>query len=114
MKVISLLALVFGGGCAASVAPTGSMENSLSTIRAAQEVGAAKVPRAKLHLQLAEEQATYAKKLIAEDEKERASFVTMRSEADGQLALALARQSVSNAAAKDAAAKLAEINKESL
>jgi hypothetical protein len=112
MKTLAFMALALGGACAANMAPSGSLENSLSTIRAAQEVGAANVPRAKLHLQLAEEQSTYAKKLIAEDENERASFVTMRSEADAQLALALARQSVSSAAAKDAVTKLAELNKE--
>lgn len=114
MKKIVLFALVLGGGCASAVAPTGSMENSLSNIRAAQEVGAPKVPRAQLHLQLAEEQTTHAKKLMADNEKERASFVTMRAEADGQLALALARQNVSSIAAKESAAKLAELNKESL
>ena len=44
-----LVAVAFLGGCASTLVPTGSMETSLASIRAAEEVGAVHVPQAKLH-----------------------------------------------------------------
>jgi len=50
-----------GLGCASS--PPLRTEASTSGIRAAEEVGAAKVPQASLHLQLAKEELEHAKAL---------------------------------------------------
>lgn len=104
--VLPLIAAATFAGCASTITPTGSMESSLTTMRAAEEVGAPHVPRAKLHLQLAQEQTTYAKELLAQNEKERAGFVLMRAEADAQLALALARETAARAEANAASDKL--------
>lgn len=104
---IGLLAVAFLiGGCATVQVPTGSMQNSLSTIKAAEELGAENVPQAKLHLTLAQEQNQKAKDLLVKDEEERAGYVLMRSEADGELALALTHENSARLEAQKAAAKL--------
>jgi hypothetical protein len=85
------------------------MATSLENIRAAEEVGATHVPQAKLHLQLAQEQSTHAKALLVKDEKEKAGFMLMRAEADGELALAFARENIARDEANKAADKLAAL-----
>src|SRR5690606_25732344 len=82
-------------GCASAPVPTEQMESSAATIRAAQEVGAADVPSAALHLQLAQEQMDFASNLIesgGDDELRDAQLVLMRAKSDADLALALARE----------------------
>ncbi len=107
MKILGIsLTAVFFGACASTMAPTVTMEQALETIRAAEEVGATHVPQAKLHLQLAEEQATHAKDLIAKNDQDAANYVLMRAQADGELALALARESAARSEAKEASDKL--------
>jgi hypothetical protein len=77
-------------GCAAEI-PTERMQSSAAAIRAAEEVGAARVPQAALHLQLAKEQSDRAAKMIEDGEREEAALVLTRAEADANLALSLAR-----------------------
>lgn len=67
-------------------------EASTSGIRAAEEVGAAKVPQASLHLQLAKEELEHAKGLAASGAKDQASSLLLRAEADAELAVALSRE----------------------
>jgi len=67
-KSISLTILMVVGlalflGCAS--APPLRTEASTSGIRAAEEIGAAKVPQASLHLQLAKEELEHARGLSA-------------------------------------------------
>jgi len=96
------------GGCA-TAAPTERMESSAAAIRAAEEVGANKVPQASLYLQLAREQSEHAKELIANggsDEKKQASSLLMRAQVDGELALALARENEERNAAQAAVEKV--------
>jgi hypothetical protein len=81
------------------------MEASAGAIRGAEEVGAASVPQANLHLQLAREQSEHAKALIAKggkDEKAQAASLLTRAQADAELALALANQSEDQKAAQRA------------
>jgi hypothetical protein len=68
------------------------MAASQASVRAAEEVGAREVPSASLHLQLAQEQVEQAKKLIHDDQNERARYVLMRAEADAELAVVEARE----------------------
>jgi regulator of protease activity HflC (stomatin/prohibitin superfamily) len=75
----------FAVGCAAPL----RTEASSSGIRAAEEVGAAKVPQASLHLQLAKEELELAKGLAAKGEKEKAASMLLRAEADAELAVVL-------------------------
>ena len=91
-------------GCATQ-APSQRRETTAATIRAAEEVGAAKIPAAALHLQLAEEQAEHASKLIergGDVERADAELLLMRAEADADLALALAREDKDRVAAQQA------------
>jgi len=73
-------------GCSSAPLRT---EASTSEIRAAEESGAAKVPQASLHLQLAKEELETAKGLAAKDEKEEATSMLLRAQADAELAVAL-------------------------
>jgi len=62
---------------------------STSGIRAAEEAGAAKVPQASLHLQLAKEELELANGLAEKGKKEEASSMLLRAEADAELAVVL-------------------------
>ena len=82
--------LLLAAGCA--TAPGLRTEASTSGIRAAEAVGASKVPQAALHLQLAKEELEHAKALAASDRKDQASSLLLRAEADAELAVALSRE----------------------
>ncbi len=74
--------------------PTERLQSSAAAIRAAEEVGADRVPEAQLHLQLAKEQSDRAKKMIDNGgDRDEAKLVLARAESDANLALALARTS---------------------
>jgi len=76
-------------GCGSG--PAVNREASTSAIRAAEEVGASNVPTASLYLQLAKEEEENAKGLAAKGQKEQAESMLLRSQADGELAVALSR-----------------------
>lgn len=85
---VAVVATVIAAGCASAPLKT---EASTSGIRAAEEVGAANVPQASLHLQLAKEELGRAKALAMNDQKEKADSMLLRAEADAELAVALSR-----------------------
>jgi len=97
-------------GCASS--PPVRTEASTSGIRAAEEVGAAKVPQAALHLQLAKEELENAKRLAANDEKERAVSMLSRAEVDAELAVALSREDAEKAEAQGAIDRVRQLRQE--
>jgi hypothetical protein len=80
-------------GCASAPAPTEQLASAEASMRAARELGAQQVPKAELHLRLAQEQVEKAKKLAADGDNERAGMVLSRAHADAELALALTRES---------------------
>jgi hypothetical protein len=84
---MAFVATAIAAGCAS--APPMRTEASTSGIRAAEEAGAAKVPQASLHLQLAKEELELANGLAANGEKEKAASMLLRAEADAELAVAL-------------------------
>jgi hypothetical protein len=92
-------------GCAGEI-PTERMTASASAIRAAEEVGAARVPQAALHLQLAKEQSVQAQKMINDGDRDEAALVLTRAEADANLAVALARNAQEAQQAQVAADKV--------
>jgi len=96
---LAIVGVVGVSGCTSSPVPNARVASSEAAIRAAQETGSRDVPQAALHLKLAEEQLEQAKKLIRNDDNERASFVLARAEADAELALALSRAEGSKAKA---------------
>jgi Domain of unknown function (DUF4398) len=79
--------------CAGSFpVPTQHMADAESAHRSALEVGAASQPAAQLHVKLAEEQMSKAKSLITSGDNKEADSLLIRSKADSELALALARE----------------------
>jgi len=108
-----VLAVVAGAsmvGCAS--APPMRTESSTSGIRAAQEVGAEKVPQAALHLQLAKEELERAKKLGADGDKEQGSSMLLRAQVDAELAVALSRESAERTEAQAAVGRVNQLLQE--
>jgi Domain of unknown function (DUF4398) len=86
------LGLCLLAGCKSTPAPTQQMTAAKASVRAAHELGAQNIPKAQLHLQLAEEQARHADELMEDGKNERASLLLQRADADAQLAIAITRQ----------------------
>lgn len=85
------------------------MESSAASISGAEQAGAESVPRAALHLQLANEQSAKAKQLIAaggDDNMKAAANLLMRASADADLAIALADDDKDRVAAEAAVADI--------
>jgi hypothetical protein len=87
-----LAALVVLSGCATAPVNSDRVVAVEGPIRAAQEMGATKVPEAALELKLAQEQSEQAKQAMKNGEKERADMLLLRAQADAELALALAKE----------------------
>jgi len=96
---LAIVGVIGLSGCSSAPVPNAKVASSEAAIRAAQETGSRDVPQAALHLKLAEEQLEQAKKLIRNNDNERASYVLMRAEADAELAVALSRVETSKAKA---------------
>ncbi len=79
---------------------------------AAEEAGAAKVPQASLHLQLAKEHLELAKRLSKNGEKERADSMLMRAEADAELAVKIAREDAEKMKAQKAIESVRKLKEE--
>ncbi len=90
LVVISALSVVACG--ATFPAPTQRLADAESAQRSAQELGAASQPAAQLHLKLADEQMTRAKREMADGDNKDADSMLIRAKADSELALALARE----------------------
>jgi hypothetical protein len=105
MFAVAFAAAAITAGCANAPLRT---EASTSGIRAAEEVGAAKVPQASLHLQMAKEELELAKGLSAKGEKDEAASMLLRSEADAELAVALSHE---DAEKTEASAALERVRK---
>jgi regulator of protease activity HflC (stomatin/prohibitin superfamily) len=74
-------------------------ETSTAAIRSAQDLGAATVPQAALHLQLAQEEMKAAEALNAKGQQEEGKSLLLRAEADAELAVALSRADADREAA---------------
>lgn len=90
-NILASIALT-AAACGGAPAPTEKLVKAEAAIRGAQEVGASKVPRAQLHVKLAQEQVEKAKALMASGDNERASSLLGRAKADAELALSLAKE----------------------
>jgi hypothetical protein len=95
------VAMVLGGlGCASGRPPTERMTSAKAAVRSAEELGASGIPKADLHVKLAEEQIAFASKLMEEGEHERAATVLQRASADAELAVALTKEAHARSAAQ--------------
>lgn len=93
---VSALSLVLSlpllGACATTQLSSDRLSSSEAAIRSADELGAAQVPQAALHLKLAQEQLAQAKKLNEDGDNERADLVLQRANVDAELAVALVKE----------------------
>ena len=87
-------------------------EASTSGIRTAEEAGAAKVPQASLHLQLAKEELEAAKGLAAKGKKEEAESMLKRAESDAELAVVLSHEDAEKSEAMAAAERVRQLRKD--
>ena len=106
---VAVVATVITAGCASAPLRT---EASTSGIRAAEEVGAAKIPQASLHLQLAKEELELAKGLAAKGEKKKAASMLLRAEADAELAVALSRGDAEKSEARAAVERVRQLRQD--
>jgi outer membrane murein-binding lipoprotein Lpp len=106
---VAVVATTIVAGCTSAPLRT---EASTSGIRAAEEAGAAKVPQASLHLQLAREELELAKSLSAKGEKKEAASMLLRAEADAELALVLSREDAEKTEANAAMERVRQLRQE--
>ena len=99
-------------GCGGSPKPEARVASSQGAIRGAAEAGAEAVPRATLHMKLAQEQRDQALELIRNGDNHRAELLLARAEADAELALALAREAKARAEAEKVDEELDAISKQ--
>lgn len=109
MFAVAIVVTAIATGCANVPLRT---EASTSGIRAAEEVGAAKVPQASLHLQLAKEELELAKGLSVKGEKDEAASMLTRSEADAELAVALSREDAEKSEAQAALERVRKLRQD--
>lgn len=105
----ALLALLALAGCASYPPPTERLTTTEAAVRGAMEVGATQVPRAALHLKLAQEQTEKAKRLMQDGYHKRAELTLKRAQADAELAIAIAKESDMKTEAQAAQAKVQQM-----
>ena len=106
--VVAAAATLFAG-CANVPLRT---DASTSGIRTAEEAGAAKVPQASLHLQLAKEEQETAKNWAARGDKEKAQSMLMRAESDAELAVVLSHEDAERSEALAAVERVRQLRKD--
>ena len=106
---VAVVATAITAGCTSAPLRT---EASTSGIRAAEEVGAAKIPQASLHLQLAKEELELATGLAEKGEKEKAASMLLRAEADAELAVALSREDAEKSEAQSAVERVRKLRQD--
>lgn len=102
---VAVLCFLVGCGAAAAV-PAGKVTQTEAAIRTASEVGAPSVPRAALHLKMAQDQLQMSKSLMAEAANEEASLVLDRARVDAELAIELATEASLRALAAESVEKV--------
>src|SRR5690349_7423763 len=94
MKTMSLVvaaAAIAFSGCATTPVPAYRLARSEAAVKSAEEMNASADPRAAMHLKHAKEQLADAKNLMKNGDNRTARLVLMRAEADGEVAVNLAR-----------------------
>jgi hypothetical protein len=106
-KTPLLVAVLMGcaAACAPKPPPSARVGSSEATIRAARELGAARIPESRLHLEQADEELARARRFLADGEHDKASWLLARSEVDAQLAIAIAKEADARARAERAQAR---------
>lgn len=103
----------FIAGCGGSPpVPADQVTQTEAAIRAASEVGAPSVPKAALHLKMAQDQLQTAKGLMAEQQNDEARLVLDRARVDAELAIALSKEATLRAQAAEALEKVKKLRAE--
>jgi len=97
-----VLSAIGATACAGAPPPTDGMAKAEAEARAAQAVGAERIPRANLQYRLATEEVAKGRSLMNDDENEAAARMFQRAHADAELALELARQDAARSEAASA------------
>jgi glycerol-3-phosphate dehydrogenase len=109
--VIAALVAAPLAACAGAPRPEARMASSEGAIRGAQEAGAQNVPQATLFLKLAQEQRQQGLELVKDGNNHRAEYTLERSEADAELAIAVAHAASAQGAAVHANEQVQELDK---
>jgi hypothetical protein len=109
LKLTLLLPALALTGCAALLLPADRVARSEASIRTAEELGAAKVPEAQLHLTMAKDQTAEARRLAGQGDR-RAALVLWRAQADAELSLNLTRSAQLHAEVLKAEADVSAVN----
>jgi hypothetical protein len=112
LLLFMLIAMPQLGACGSFPPPTERLNTTDGAIRGATEVGAQQIPRAALHLKLAQEQADKARQLMQDGYNERADQALKRAQSDAELAIAIAKETQTVAKADEAAEKLQKAREE--
>jgi hypothetical protein len=111
LRVTSIFAALALFGCASVPKPTEELAQSESALRSATELGASAIPQAALELKLAQDELAKAHDFMKDDHNDEARQQLLRSRADAELALALARQGKANTDAQGAEEQLRAVQK---
>ena len=111
MLAVSLLFGIVIAGCGSSPAVVNN-EGSTSAISAAEAVGASNIASASLYLQLAKEELIKAQGFAEKGDKEQAESMLLRSQTDGELAVALSHNDADKKAAKEAIDRVQQLRQE--
>lgn len=96
-------ALALTAACGGSFPPpTQRLADAQAVERSAREVGANEAPAAQLSLKHTQDQIAQAEQAMAAGDNERADALLIRAKADGELALAQAREKMAHAGRKEA------------
>lgn len=109
LSLVTVALCTAAAACGSSPPPTARYASASASIRAAHEVGAEKVPDAQLHLQMAEDQLNQAKRMIQDGDNDKASWVLSRAQSDADLAVGLAREAQTRAAADQVSAQIKQV-----
>jgi hypothetical protein len=102
-QVLAVVCVATAWACGASVQPPNdAWAAAQADVGRAQSAGADRIPDAKLHLQLAQEDLAQAKRLIGDDNG-RATTLTEVARSEAQLAQSIARSSAAEDQARQAA-----------
>jgi hypothetical protein len=110
--LIGLLFAVAIGACGSAAIPaSGTLTDTQAAIRGAEEVGARNVPKAALHLKMAQDQLKTAEALLADGEEKEAAVVLARAESDAELAITLAKEANIRVQANEALKKTEQLKR---
>jgi hypothetical protein len=109
---LGILAVLFATACSAPRPPATQLTAAKAAIRGAVEAGAKSAPKGALHLKMARDQVAEAEDLIAAEKMSRAKHLLIRAEADGNLAVALAKEAAARRLLADIEDKLRRLQKQ--